>query len=200
MKKIEVTKEVQELSDRLAVDSFKNVIHYFPIDRFFIEENGYLDEILSVNYLEFLFFNLENINPTYTVQLFLCLPELWEKVTYKDFIKFIENFTSSFSFYSLIEYTYKYLEIDLLEEIFYNQNIHMKFKKDCASYFPNIIATLYIDEHDYFEFEENLFGIGLTQIKNLQCKFKNNNDFKKALPPNKLYEKLMNIKNNLQLL
>jgi hypothetical protein len=190
MRKIEINSEVKELSHKLSVDSFQNVVHYFPIDRFFIEENGYLEKILSVNYLEFLFCNLENVNTTYTVQLFVCLPELWEKVTRQDIIVLIESFTNSFSFYSFISYTYKYLKIDLLDEIFYNKNVNIKFKKDCIHYFPNIIATFYLDEDDYFEFEENLFGISIERLNVLQEKFKNNNEFKKAISKKELHEKL----------
>lgn len=197
MRKIEITKEVKELSHQLSVDSINNVQHYFPIDRFFIEENGYLEKILSVDYLEFLLCNLEKIDNLYPVQLFVCLPELWKKVTHKDIIDLIENFTSPFPFYSLIKYTYAYIEIDLFDEIISNDKINISYKKDCVNFFIKTLATLYLDDYEYFELEKNLFGINLEQLENLRKKFKNLNDFKKAVPINELYERLQGLKKAL---
>lgn len=198
MNKINIWDNVKNLSNQIAINSTKEEVDYFPIDRFFIEKKGYLDKILSVNYLEFLLCNFENVNPTYTVQLFVCLPELWEKVTHRDIISLIENFTNSFSFYSLIEYTYKYLRIDIFDEIFLNDNIDVIYKQDCIRFSLNTIASLYLDENDYQEFEENLLGINLAQIKNIQDKFKNDDKFKKAIPEKELHEKLSNIENTLR--
>lgn len=185
---------VKQLSDLLAVSSTKQKVDYFPIDRFFIEKNGYLEKVLSVDYLEFLFCNLENVNSTYTVQLFVCLPELWNKVTYNNIILLIENFTNSFSFYSLIEFTYKYLKIDLFNEIFYNNNVEIRFKKECISFFLNTFENLYLEEYDYIEFKENSFGISLNQIESLQYKFKNDTNFNPTLTKIELYEKLTKFK------
>lgn len=138
-------------------------------------------------------YNLEKVNPNYTVQLFVCLPELWEKVKYEDMKSLIENFTNSFSFYSLIEYTYKYLEIDIFEEIISNKNIDLRFKKDCITFFQNTITILYMEEFDYLEFEENLFGISRKRLDNLREKFKQKNSFKNSLPQEKLYDKLTSV-------
>ncbi|ROH98828.1 hypothetical protein EGI16_19895 [Chryseobacterium sp. G0240] len=191
MNKISIGNEVKELSSQMAINSTKEVIQYFPIDRFFIEKNGFIEKIRSVNYLEFLLCNFENVNPTYTVQLFICLPELWEKVNYEDLIKLTENFTNSFSFYSFIEFTYKYLEIDLFDEIIYNKNIEEKFKRDCLSFTFNTLDFLYLEDYEYIEFKENLFGINIEQLRRLQLKFKNDNEFTKAKPKNELYKKLL---------
>ena len=192
MNKIIATKKIKELADKLSSDSSKNVKQYFPIDRFFIDENNYLEKIKNVEKLEFIFYNLENINPKYTIQLFVCLPELWENIKYEDIISLVENFTNSFSFYSLIGFTYKYLEIDLLDEIFLNQSINLKFKKDCINYFPNIIATFYMDENDIFDFENNAFGIKKHTWDAIKEKIHKNDLFKKSLPISQLSNKLKN--------
>lgn len=188
---INIGNEVKELSSQMAISSRIGMIQYFPIDRFFIEKNGFIEKIRSVNYLEFLLCNFENVNPTYTVQLFICLPELWEKVNYEDLIKLTENFTNSFSFYSFIEFTYKYLEIDLLDEIIYNKNIEEKFKIDCLNFTFNTLDFLYLEDYEYIEFKENLFGINIEQLHRLQLKFKNDNEFTKAKSKNELYKKLL---------
>ena len=193
MNKINIKSHVKELSDSLFNDRKIEKLRYYPMDKFYILDNNYLEKILSVNHLEFLFYNLEMVNETYTVQLLLCLPELWENVTYNDMITLIENFTNSFSFYTLIEFTHRYLEIDLMDEIFYNKNVDLKFKKDCASYFRNIIATLYMDEFDYMDFKENLFGVNIEQLKKIQLKFQSDSNFKKIMSKEELYKKLSQI-------
>lgn len=182
------------LSQILFKDSILNVEHYFPIDRFFIEEKEYLEKILSVDYLQFIFYNFEIVNPTYSVQLFLCLPELWKKITYSDIYKLIENFTNSFSFYSFIQYTYKYLEVDLFDEIICNLDVDDIFKKDCIKYSLNTIETLCMDKDDYEEFEQNIFGISIEQLIDLKQYFTTNMHFRKSLGKKELHYKLNKLK------
>jgi len=196
---ISIKEEIIDLSNQLSVDSVKNVTHYFPIDRFFIEENGYLDKILAVNHLEFIFYNFENVNPTYSVQLFVCLPELWEQITYENIKVLLENFSNSFSFYSFIEYTYKYLEIDLFDEIMHNKNIDNKIKKDCIHFFISTLGSLYMDEDDYLDFEENVFGISMNKLIVLREIFEAHEEFKKILPQEKFYQKLISFQSSQSL-
>lgn len=190
MNKINITPYTKELSDSLFSDREIEKLRYFPMDRFYLIDNNYLGKIVSLNYLEFLLYNLEMVNESYTFQLLVCLPELWENMSYEDFITLIENFTNSFSFYALVEFTHKYLEIDLMDEIFYNENVDLKFKKDCARYFHNIIATLYMNEFDYIDFKENVFGVNMEQLEKIQLKFQNDNNFKKTISIEELYKKL----------
>lgn len=190
VKKITVDKKTQDLADKLSIDSMKNVKHYFPIDRFFIEENSYLEKIKDVNKIEFMFYNLEHKNTTYTIQLFVCLPELWEDIQYEQLLLLMENFTNAFSFYSLIGFTYKYLEIDLLDEIFFNKNIDTKFKKDCSNYFSKIVATFYMDEEDFSDFNENTFGITKERWSNIKEKIFSNKKIKRSLSISDLNFKL----------
>ncbi|MGN7707950.1 hypothetical protein KYG33_02565 [Chryseobacterium sp. D764] len=190
MSKINITSPIKELSDSLFNDRKTEQLRYYPIDRFYIVDNNYLGKILSANHLEFLFYNLEKMNPTYSVQLFVCLPELWEKLTFNDVITLIENFTSPFALYTLVEFTYKYLEIDVMDDIFYNEKVDIKFKKDCLSYFMKTIANLYMNEFDYMELEDNLYGVNIEQIKKIRQKFKNDSNFKKVMLKEDVYKKL----------
>lgn len=189
-KKIIVEEKTKDLVNKLSSHSLKSVEHYFPIDRFFIEEYHYLEKIQKVDKLEFIFYNLENNSTTFTIQLFICLPELWEKIEYDDLLLLMENFTSSFSFYSLIGFTYKYLEIDLLDEIFLSKNIDKKFKKDCLNYFSKILTTFYMDENDLLDFNNNVFGIEKNRWDLVKKKIHNNNKFTKSLSISELSLKL----------
>ena len=195
MRKIEVSEDVKELSEDLSISSFHHVEHYFPIDRFFIEKYDFLEKIKKVDSLEFLFCNLERVSTTYTVQLMLCLPELWEDIGYEELVQLIESFTNSFSFYALVEFTYKYLEIDLLDEIFNNPNVEQKFKDNCLDYFPKIVATFYLDEYDYFEFNENLFGIHINDWSYTKQRLLVDKRIKPALEPKELFTRLKNFNN-----
>jgi len=57
------------------------------------------------------------VNPTYTKFLFICLPEVWENIDIDDLLQMMNSFSNPFSYYTLIEFTYKYLEIDILQLI-----------------------------------------------------------------------------------
>ncbi len=162
-----VEQKLKELSIDLAQRSAKEA-DYHPIDKFFIEEKGYLPRIKEYNPIDFMRYNLETMPNLYSEHLLLCLPELWKSMTYDKLVYLLESFTKSFSFYAFLRFTYKYLEIDMIELVFLNQSINLKFKKDISEFFKNITATFYKDDDDYFEFEENLLGVELgdwTYIK-----------------------------------
>lgn len=112
--KIVVSESIKKLSDTMARRSAKEA-NYFPIDRDFI--HPFVQEISHYNPLEFILYNIEGVNPTYSNQLFLCLPELWEKISIDDIALLMENFTNAFSYYALIEFSYKNLSIDILDMI-----------------------------------------------------------------------------------
>lgn len=162
-----VEQKLKELSIELAQRSAKEA-DYHPIDKFFIKEKGYLSRIKEYNPIDFMLYNLETMPNLYSEHLLLCLPELWNSMTYDKVLYLLESFTKSFSFYAFLRFTYKYLEIDMIESVFLNQSIKLRFKKDISDYFKNITATFYKDDDDYFEFEENLLGVELqdwTYIK-----------------------------------
>ncbi len=105
--------------------------------------------------MEFIFFNIEKVNPTYVNQLFICLPELWKKINYNDFGMLLENFSNSFSYYALINFSYKYLEIDILDLIV-NKSIVKGFYPEVKEYLllqGNVIIKT-DDEQNDLEFNE----------------------------------------------
>lgn len=185
-----IDKKVKELSDEIAVNSFKKVEYYFPIDRFFLEKYEYINKISSVDSLQFLYHNFERVNNTYTVQLMYCLPELWKEITYENLTFLINHFTNSFSYYAFIKFTYKYLKIDLLDDIFLNENVDRKIKLDCLSYFKEIAQLFYIDEDDIIASEENLIGIKIDEWDLISKRLHLNHSFVKSLDYYSLLEKL----------
>ena len=151
----------------------------FPIDRYFLEP--YLGDIFTLDRNEFLLYNLETVNTTYTVQLFLCIPELWEDITVDDLLTIINRFTNIFSFYGLILFTYKYIGINLIEMILNLETISKGAKEDIRNYlqsqYPNFLKT----ETDLFFFSERAYGVNLDDWEYIKQKLLLDNRVNPAL-------------------
>jgi hypothetical protein len=148
--------KIKYLSDLIATKSAMEA-ECFPIDRYFLDP--YMNDILDLNRTDFLLYNFERGNTNYTVQLMLCLPELWEEIEMNDIINLIEKFSNVFSFYALINFTYRYIEIDIFKIIFQSKlmsdNFILEIKEYLKSQYPNLLKT----ESDYLFFEEGIWGI-----------------------------------------
>lgn len=153
---------IAKLSDMLAIKSGKES-ECFPVDRYFLEP--YIDRIASLNRNDFLLYNLERVNNTYTVQLFLCLPELWEDIYFDDINEIISKFTNVFSFYALINFTYRYVEINIIDLIFRSSMVSSKFKTEIKNYLKNQYPNFFKSESDYLFFEEGLYGVKIDDWK-----------------------------------
>lgn len=153
----DMNQKVIELSDMLEKKA-SNEAECYPVDRYFLI--NYLDDILSVNRNDFLLCNLERVNNTYTVQLLLCLPELWEDITLEEIMTIVKQFTNVFSYYSLIEFTHKYVEVNIIEVILNMQEVSKSIKNNIIDYlisslYPNLIKG----DGDEIFFEEGLYGV-----------------------------------------
>jgi hypothetical protein len=155
-----IEKKVKILSDLIAERSLIES-ECQPIDRHFLQQ--YITEILNLDRNSFLLYNLEKVNSTYTEYLLLCLPELWEDITVEDLIIIIRNFTNPFSFFVLILFTYKYIEINIIQLIFSIESIPFETKEKIKEYlnsqYPNLIKA----EGEIFVIDESLIGVSNTE-------------------------------------
>jgi len=158
MKKIEISKSVKLLADEIAVRAV-NESSYFPVDRLFLEP--FMERILGVNPIEFILYNIEMVNPTYSNTLFLCLPELWENLNLNDFQLLIKSFSNCFSYFSLIEFSYKYLEVNIIELII-SYAKRTRFGEDVKQYLKNQWHVLFKEADEEIELEQ---GIGKEFFK-----------------------------------
>jgi len=180
--------EIKTLSDTIVFSAIREALNA-PVDRFFLER--YLHEILALDAEKFLLYNLENVNNTYSVRLLVCLPELWENMEFEHIKKLINSFTNVFSFYAILQFTHKYLEIDIFEMIYENENVKLGFKKDISGYLINQCANLIMDEDDYFEFEKGLIGVSLRDWSYIKQKLLLDSRIKPATKSlNELYVRL----------
>ena len=159
---MKIDKEIINLSNEILIKS-REYSNYYPIDRHFLVDFNFLDEIKEVNQKDFIFYLIENNPNLYSEQFLKCIPELWLNLKYSDIINLLEDFTKSFSYYAFLRFTYKYLEIDFLDMFFFNEKIKDDFKKNVVDYFKEIVATFYKDEDDFFDFEENIIGVSLDE-------------------------------------
>jgi hypothetical protein len=188
---------IKNLSDEICKRSFKES-SYHPIDRYFID-SYYIDNILNSNHIDFIIYNLESTPNLYSEQLLLCLPEIWKDMTREKIQFILESLNNSFSFYSFLRFSYKYVEIDLLDEVLLNKKIKLNIKKDICSYFKNIVSTFYKDEDDYFDFDEKLIGVELEDWKIIKLKLLIDNRIKPvSLSVEELYSKLVNYELDMQ--
>ena len=150
--------QIEKLSNRIAIEAPSRV-SYFPLDRFYLI--NFINEIKQLGVHDFVFYNLENVNTTYTVQLLVCLPELWEELSLNALEEMVNKFTNEFSFYAFIEFTYKYLRVDFFYLIFSNELINSELKISLLNHFWLQCENLFLDELEIEEFEKSMFGVTL---------------------------------------
>lgn len=109
--KLQYKNVISEIWEKSSLES-----EWHPIDRVFIER--YIDDILCIDYVDFIRFNLETFPEIYTSQLFICLPEIWEQMHGADFDIIIDKLQSTNAVLSLIRFTYTYMKVDILSKVF----------------------------------------------------------------------------------
>lgn len=157
----------KKLSDEIC-DKAQKYANYFPVDRPFLAK--YVDEILKQDNVEFIYSNLENLNNTYTVQLFCCLPELWENITYSDLLTLIGNFTNIHSFYTFIEFTYKYIGIDTIDIVLKSDRVSDLYKDKLQDFLSNQYINLIMDDDTLSDFREDILGIDYASFEYIKQK------------------------------
>jgi hypothetical protein len=150
-----INKKIVELSDLISSESNRSEFH--PIDRHFLQ--SYIDEILTLDKDDFLFYNLEHKSNLYSNYLMLCLPELWHDMDADHLIKMINRFTNIFSFYGLVTFTYTYIEVNIIKLILDSPTIKINFKRELISFLKNQYINLFKTESNIFFIEKGLIGI-----------------------------------------
>ncbi|WPU97555.1 hypothetical protein SNE26_16130 [Mucilaginibacter sp. cycad4] len=152
----------------------------FPVDRNFLEKR--LDEIKSFNAVSFLYYNFEMVNDLYVTQLLACLPEIWTDIKLDDLITLSENFTNVFSYCTLIKYTYKYIEIDIIEIVL---NIVAKKNRDdfksVIEYLHKQWNVLIKSAETMMDFEDGFIDVDYHQWMNIKQSFLMDKRVKPAL-------------------
>lgn len=149
---------VEDLSDRSSREAT-----IFPIDREFVL--GYLNIIQKLNAVEFLFCNLELMDSLYVNQLFVCLPEVWQKITVDDISEILESFTRVYSYYSLLKFTYKYLEIDIINLILESRKVNesKSYRAEIISYLKSQWNVLIKSPGDLEDFRDGFIEVNYDE-------------------------------------
>jgi len=167
---------------------------WHPVDRMFIEQK--YSEIFNIDPVMFVYSNFEiTTSSIWPITLFLCLPEIWRELDVDDIKLMIESFESIFSFFFLIEFTGKYLQIDILPMILNSENVMAHFKEGLIEYLKLQWHVLLMTEDTQDSLENDMEGVYLKydrlQWQEIRDKFLQDNrvqesklnfsDFKKYL-------------------
>ena len=155
---MKISKQTKNLAELLWKTSGKEA-RFYPVDRPFLEQ--YLDQIKAADPAGFVSHNLAAYPGLYATQLFVCLPELWEELSVDDILNIIESFGSEQPFYSLLLFTYKYLQVDIIHLIMERPRVadvkKQKIKCFLKAQYPNLI----LQEEELEDFENDSLGIRL---------------------------------------
>ena len=155
---MEISKQTKNLAELLWKRSGKEA-RFYPVDRPFLEQ--YLDQIKAVDPAAFVSYNLVTYPSLYSTQMFVCLPELWEELSVDDILRIIENFNTEQPFYSLILFTYKYLQVDILHFILESPKLSELKKQKIRSFLKTQYQHLILQEEELEDFEKDGLGIHL---------------------------------------
>lgn len=87
---------------------------WYPVDSPFVD--AYRNHIVQVDATDFIVEALHTNLPTFSTSLFLCLPELWQRVEADDLLALLGRMESGMVCFAYVEFVYIYLEVDLLAE------------------------------------------------------------------------------------
>ncbi|RSK38429.1 hypothetical protein [Hymenobacter perfusus] len=87
---------------------------WYPVDSAFVD--AYRNRIAQVDATDFIAEALRTNLPTFSTPLFLCLPELWQRVEADDLLALLGRMESGMVCFAYVEFVYLYLEVDLLGE------------------------------------------------------------------------------------
>lgn len=157
---------VLHLSEKASINS-----RVFPVDREFLTHN--LGEILSYDPDEFIYYNLDLLDALYVNQLFVCLPELWENIVVDDLIKISENFTHVYPYYTLIKFTHKYVEINIIELILNSNRIRkeISYHEQITNYLKTQWNVLVKSDSDFDDFEDGFIDVKYEDWLYIKQKF-----------------------------
>lgn len=149
--------DVAEFSTFLASKAMKESTAH-PIDRYFLKP--FLSKIRSLNNEDFLVYNLETGSSLYVTYLMLCLPEVWSEITGERLVKILDRLSNISSFFTIILFTYKFLEIDITDIILnlkkFSDGERMEIRNFLKRQYNNFLKT----DTDIFFFEKNVYGVG----------------------------------------
>lgn len=167
---------VLELSDKAAEQS-----DIFPVDRKFLLKE--LPNILAVDTRKFVFYNLDILPNLYVSRLFVCLPEIWGKVSVDNILEMANEFSNVQAYFKLLSFTYKYVEIDLISQILNMDRVNSShyFHEHITSYLRLQWNTLIKSESDYEDFKDGFIDVDYDEWMYIKQKFLVDKRIKPAL-------------------
>ncbi len=155
-----------------------------PVDRYSVFP--LLSAINKFNHVEKLTFIVEASNyynnKNFFPRLMTCLPEVWEDISYEDVLQMISQVKGNVSLMSIVEFFYKYLEIDIFDIVLHDEHLSIEQKKHLISYYADRFSFLLRDDNvDKRWYSEKIMGITLEPMMLLKERFLKDHRFVEAL-------------------
>lgn len=137
------------------------------------------------------FFN----DKSFFTRLMTCLPELWINISFEDINIIITSLKGTVSLMSIVEFFYKYLEIDIFDLILECRHLPINERKLLISYYTqNFAFLLKHNRVDQKWYTEKRMGITLEPMMLLKGIFLKDDRFQEALIDKSMLEKHLRLK------
>ena len=187
-------KDISRISELLNFTSISQAVCK-PVDRHSVLP--FLNEILNLSNLErknFIVYNFVRYPKNYSVRLMSCLPELWEVIDYEDLLELVDFARHLLrGMKRLIEFTHKFLEINIFPLLYLNNQIPSELKSEVQKYFltqTHLLLKDDIDESLIF-YNSKVMGIELDVFNSITSKLLNDERILKS------FDDLHSLKNYL---
>jgi len=147
-----------------------NSADVYPVDRKFLL--GHMQEIVAFNPREFVLCNLSTQPELYTTQLFVCLPEVWNELTHDDILEIAESITGTMPYFSLIKFVYKFLEIDIIEQVLATRRVSSSkaLQDSIMDYVHSQGGSFIKSELDFESFHDGFIEVDIDNWKQIKQK------------------------------
>lgn len=135
--------------------------NYKPVDVAFLQ--NYVTQISEIGIDEFLLYNLNSFPTTYTVRFLACMTKFFN-IAEADLNYIVAGIENNIGFFSLIEFSHKFLKVDLLSFIIAAPNVNPSTKKNIVEYYKKNISLLKASESEAKELAERRYGIGVSEL------------------------------------
>ncbi|EAY27581.1 hypothetical protein [Microscilla marina] len=132
---------------------------------------------------------------SFFTRLMTCLPELWANIIFKDIVAIIASLKGSVSLMSMVEFFYKYVEIDVFDLALDCEHLPINDRELLISYYAQNFALLFKHERvDQKWYTEKRMGITLEPMILLKETFLKDHRFQEALSDKSMIESYLKLK------
>jgi hypothetical protein len=93
----------------------------------------------------------------------LSLPELWLEISLEDLVNMMKKFTNSFSFFSILIFSHKHIEINIVDVVLNLKTLDEFRRNEIKMFLQRQFSNMFKDEGDLFFMNEGLIGVNFDE-------------------------------------